>query len=226
MRASVQGGFSAATRQHVRARYRRGLRTLAGMAMIGYARVSTGDQNPESQTARLRDRGCAKVFTDLGVSGKLAARPQWDACRAYLRDSDVLVVTKLDRIGRSVGNLVSVAADLQQRGVDLVVLDQAIDTATPAGRMLFHVLAAIAEFEHDLIAERTRDGLAAARARRGGKLPPRGPSISPDKLTAARQLYQRGEMPARRIAAAVGISRASLYRALPPGGRELSGRRQ
>lgn len=133
----------------------------------------------------------------------------------------MLVVTKLDRIGRSVGNLVSVA-ELHRLGVDMVVLDQAIDTGTPAGRMLFHVLAAIAEFEHDLIAERTRDGLAAARARNGGTLPPRGPSISPDKLAAARQLYQRGDMPAKRIAAVIGISRASLYRALPPGGRAAS----
>jgi len=184
------------------------------MAMIGYARVSTSDQNPEAQAARLRAHGCLRVFT-----GRLASRPQWDACRAFLRDGDVLVVTRLDRVGRSVGNLVSVAGELDRRGVDLLVLDQAIDTATPAGRMLFHVLAAIAEFEHDLIAERTRDGLAAARARRGGALPKRGPSISPDKLAAARKLYQGGDMPARRIAAAVGISRASLYRALPPGGR-------
>jgi DNA invertase Pin-like site-specific DNA recombinase len=193
------------------------IRTLAGMAMSGYARVSTSDQNPEAQAARLREHGCTRIFTDHGVTAMLASRPQWDACRAFLRDGDVLVATKLDRIGRSVGNLVRVAADLQQRGVDLVVLDQAIDTATPAGRMLFHVLATIAE--HDLIAERTRDGLAAARARHGGKLPPRGQSISPDELTATRQLYQRGDMPARRIAAAVGISRASLYRALPPGRR-------
>jgi len=189
------------------------------MAKIGYARVSTSDQNPEAQAARLRGHGCSRVFTDHGVTGKLASRPQWDACRAFLRDGDVLVVTKLDRIGRSVGNLVGVAGELHQLGVDLVVLDQAIDTATPAGRMLFHVLAAIAEFEHDLIAERTRDGLAAARARNGGKLPPRGPSISPDKLAAARQLYHRGDMPARRIAATVGISRASLYRRCRPGAR-------
>jgi DNA invertase Pin-like site-specific DNA recombinase len=196
------------------------------MAMIGYARVSTSDQNPEAQAARLLERGCARVFTDHGVTGRLASRPQWDACRAFLRDGDILVVTKLDRVGRSVGNLVSVAADLHKSGVHLVVLDQAIDTATPAGRMLFHVLAAIAEFEHDLIAERTRDGLAAARARHGGKLPPRGPSISPDKLAAARQLYQRRDMTAKRIAAAVGISRASLYRALPPGGRAMSGSRR
>jgi DNA invertase Pin-like site-specific DNA recombinase len=196
------------------------------MAMIGYARVSTSDQNPDAQAARLGQHGCAPVFTDHGVTGTLANRPQWDACRAYLRYGDVLVVTKLDRIGRSVSNLVSVASDLNWRGVDLTVLDQAIDTATPAGQMLFHVLAAIAEFEHDLIAERTRDGLAAARARNGGKLPARGPSISPDKLAAACQLYQGGDMTARRIAAAVGISRATLYRALPPGGRARSGARR
>jgi len=196
------------------------------MAMTGYARVSTSDQNPEAQAARLREHGCTRVFTDHGVTGRLASRPQWDACRTFLRGGDVLVVTKLDRVGRSVGNLVRVAADLHEHGVDLIVLDQAIDTATPAGRMLFHVLAAIAEFEHDLIAERTRDGVAAARARNGGKLPARGPSISPDKLAAARELYQRGDMPARRIAAAVGISRASLYRALPPRGRTRSGCRR
>jgi DNA invertase Pin-like site-specific DNA recombinase len=122
------------------------VRTLAGMAMIGYARVSTSDQNPDAQAARLCEHGCTRVFSDHGVTGRLASRPQWDACRAFLRDGDVLVVTKLDRVGRSVGNLVSVAADLHENGVDLIVLDQAIDTATPAGRMLFHVLAAIAEF--------------------------------------------------------------------------------
>src|SRR6266702_3979789 len=125
---------------------------------------------PEAQAARLREHGCTRVFTDRGVTGRLASRPQWDACRAFLRDGDVLVVIKLDRIGRSVGNLVSVASELRQLGVDLVVLD--------------------------LIAERTRDGLATARARRGGKLPPRGPSISADKLAAARRLYDRGDMPA------------------------------
>ena len=138
------------------------VRTLAGMAMIGYARVSTSDQNPEAQAARLRAHGCARVFSDHGVTGRLASRPQWDACRAFLRDGDVLVVTKLDRVGRSVGNLVSVAADLHEQGVGLVVLDQAIDTATPAGRMLFHVLAAIAEFT---VISTPREGAEVPRRR-------------------------------------------------------------
>jgi DNA invertase Pin-like site-specific DNA recombinase len=181
------------------------------MAMIGYARVSTTDQNPEAQVARLRAHGCSRVFTDQGITGKLASRPQWDACRAYLRDRDVLVVTKLDRVGRSVATWSGWPLTCTSATSTWSFLDQAIDTATPAGRMLFHVLAAIAEFEHDLIAERTRDGLAAARARYGGKLPARGPSISADTLAAACQLYQRGEMPVRRISAADGISRASLY---------------
>jgi hypothetical protein len=118
----------------------------SGMAKIGYAGVSTSDQNPEAQAARLREHGCTRVFTDHGVTGRLASRPHWDACRAFLRDGDVLIVTKLDRIGRSVGNLVSVAGELHQLGVDLVVLDQAIDTGSPAGRMLVQMLAAIAEF--------------------------------------------------------------------------------
>jgi DNA invertase Pin-like site-specific DNA recombinase len=184
----------------------RGLPGLSGsfetgpVATIGYARVSTSDQNPEVQAARLREHGCEKVFADHGVSGRLASRPQWDACRAFLRSGDVLVVTKLDRIGRSVRNLIEVVGDLERRGVDLVVLDQAINISTPAGRMLFHVLAAISEFERDLANERTRDGLAAAKVRHGGKLPPRGPSISPDKLAVARHLYEQGDMPARRIA--------------------------
>ena len=188
--------------------------------MIGYARVSTSDQNPEAQAVRLRAYGCLRVFTGHGVTGRLASRPQWDACRAFLREGDVLVVTKLDRVGRSVGNLVSVAGELDRRGGGPGGAGSG-DRYQQPGRAdaVPHVLAAIPEFEHDLIAERTRDGLAAARGRRGGTLPKRGPSISPDKLTAARQLYERWAIPTGRIAPAVGISRASLYRALPPGGR-------
>ncbi len=183
-------------------------------AVIGYCRVSTTDQHPEAQAARLREHGCARIFTDHGVTGTKASRPEWDKCLDHLRAGDTLVTTRLDRIGRSLANLIEVVQQLGERGVNLVVLDQAIDTTTASGKLLFHVIGAIAEFERDLIAERTRDGLAAARERHGGSLPVRGPSITEDKLAVARELFARRDMPAKRIAEVVGISRASLYRLL------------
>lgn len=189
------------------------------MAVIGYERVSRLVQHPEAQTARLRDYGCTMVYTDHGVSGAKTSRPQWDRCLDHLREGDTLVAVRLDRLGRSLKNLIEVVQQLADRGVDLVVLDQQIDTTTASGRLLFHMIAAIAEFERDLVRERVADGMAAARERHGGKLPARGPSIDPGKLDVARDLYARGELPAKRIAEIVGISRASLYRALPPGGR-------
>lgn len=192
------------------------------MAVIGYERVSRLVQHPEAQTARLRDYGCTTVYTDHGVSGAKASRPQWDRCLDHLREGDTLVAVRLDRLGRSLTNLIEVVQQLAGRGVDLVVLDQQIDTTTASGRLLFHMIAAIAEFERDLLRERVADGLAAARERHGGKLPVRGPSIDPGKLDVARELYARGELPAKRIAEIIGISRASLYRALPRGGRRMA----
>lgn len=134
----------------------------------GYARVSTNDQHPEAQSERLRAAGCALVWTDKGVSGTQARRPQWDKLLAALQPGDELVCVKLDRIGRSVGNLVEVVEELRTREVELVVLDQGIDTSTPSGKLLFHVIAAIAEFERDLIVERTLDGQLSVR--RAGNL--------------------------------------------------------
>src|SRR5216684_1688776 len=133
------------------------------MTKIGYARASTRDQHPENQAERLIEAGCDPklVFVDEGASGAKASRPEWDRCLAQLRKGDVLVAVKLDRIGRSIRNLIDVAEMLRERGVDLVILDQAIDTTTPAGRFMFHILAALAEMERELIRERTRDGLAA-----------------------------------------------------------------
>lgn len=135
------------------------------MTRIGYARVSTGDQHPEAQEDRLRANGCELVFTDTGVSGSQARRPQWDKLLENLRAGDELACVKLDRIGRSVANLVEVVGALRAAEVELIVLDQNIDTRTPAGKLLFHMLAAIAEFERDLIIERTRDGQLAVRRR-------------------------------------------------------------
>jgi DNA invertase Pin-like site-specific DNA recombinase len=184
----------------------------------GYARVSTRDQHPEAQTERLQAAGCEKIFTDEGVSGKYASRPHWDECLAYLRPGDTLITVKLDRIGRSLKNLIEVVNTLRERGVNLVVLDQAIDTTTPAGKLIFHVLGAIAEFERDLITERTMDGLAAARAR--GRVGGSDPKLSRAQKQRAREMYdERGPDGKRRwtvaeIGNTFGVSRPTIYRAL------------
>lgn len=182
------------------------------MALIGYARVSTDDQHPEAQTIRLREAGCEKVFVDHGVSGKLASRPELDACLGYVREGDTLVIVKLDRLGRSVRHLIDQVEQLHRIGVDLRALDQAIDTRTPTGKMLFHILAAVAEFERDLLIERTRDGLNAAKAR--GRTGGRRPVLTPEKLSIAMQQVAAGKMTMEQIAKAVGVSRATLYRHL------------
>lgn len=181
---------------------------------IGYARVSTADQHTDGQEARLRENGADEVFIDHGVSGRLAKRPGWDKCMARLREGDVLVVTKLDRLGRSLQNLVDVVKILGERDVGLKVLDQDLDTTTKNGKLIFHIMAALAEWEADMISERTVEGLAAARERHGGKLPTRKPSLSPDKTKWAAELMERREMSAGRIAEMLGVSRATLYRSL------------
>jgi DNA invertase Pin-like site-specific DNA recombinase len=186
----------------------------------GYARVSTRDQHPEAQEARLLAAGCdpAHIFSDHGVSGKYASRPEWDRCLSYLRSGDVLVTVKLDRIGRSIKDLINVVDTLRSRDIDLLVLDQQIDTTTPAGKLLFHVLAAIAEFERDLIRERTMDGLAAARAlgHKGGAQP----KLKPAQADRARKLYYavgqdgKREHTVAEIGAMFGVSRQTIYRVL------------
>ena len=181
---------------------------------IGYARVSTDSQTNDPQTDRLDAAGCDRIYTDV-ITGKLASRPEWDRCLDTLRSGDVLVIVRLDRIGRSVRNLIEVVAGLGSRGVDLLVLDQAIDTTTPAGKLIFHVLAAIAEFERDLISERTRDGLAAARAR--GRTGGRKPKLSAHQVDVVRRMYGATGTDGKRaytvaeIAEAVGVHRTTIY---------------
>lgn len=184
------------------------------MARIGYARVSTIDQHPEMQAAALGQAGCERTFTDHGVSGAKTARPQLDACLVYLRPGDELVVWKLDRLGRSVSHLVHVVGQLRERQIGFVSLTEGFDTTTPAGRLLFHILAALAEMERELTRERTLAGLAQARAE--GRLGGRKTVMSPERVSVASALLAEGR-PVSEVARVLGVGRATLYRALPIG---------
>ncbi len=185
---------------------------------IGYGRVSTRDQNPDGQRDALDAAGCDEVFIDK-ASGKLASRPQLDkALLVAARAGDQLVVTKLDRLGRSLEHLIALSTQLQARGVDLVVLDQGIDTSTAVGRMFFQILGAIAEFEHALMSERTRDGLDAARAR--GRTGGQKPKLTARQAKLAQEMYDELGADGRRahtvqqIADEFGVTRPTIYRHL------------
>lgn len=184
------------------------------MAKIGYARVSTRNQNDDSQTDELTAAGCERIFTDRGVSGKHASRPELDRCLAYLREGDVLVITRLSRAMRSLRHLLDLAAELQARGVGLVVLKQDIDTTSATGRLVFHILAAIDEWQRELIVEGTHEGLAAARAR--GRVGGRKPKLTDAQVRHARELYDAGDRSVADIAKLLGVSRQTVYRALEP----------
>lgn len=189
------------------------------MARIGYGRVSTTDQHSRAQLDALIEAGCDPklIFIDNGVSGIKASRPQLDLCLSKLRKGDVLVITRLDRLGRSVANLVALVDKLGQMDVELVVTTQGLDTTTPGGKLLFNIMASIAEFERDLISERTREGLKAAKAR--GKLGGRKVSYTEHQAQTARDLHAKGELTAEEIGSVLGKSRATVYRMI----RETSG---
>ncbi|RRY64517.1 recombinase family protein [Klebsiella pneumoniae] len=180
------------------------------MALIGYARVSTAEQDTALQTDALRNAGGERVFEDT-ASGAKADRPGLADALAYLRDGDVLVVWRLDRLGRSLPHLIETVGKLEARGVGFRSLTENIDTTTPGGRLIFHVFGALGQFERDLIRERTKAGLtaAAARGRKGG----RKPVVTADKLQRARELVANG-LNAREAAARLKVGKTALYAAL------------
>jgi DNA invertase Pin-like site-specific DNA recombinase len=178
---------------------------------IGYARVSTLEQDEALQHDALTAAGCERVFVDR-VSGKLEHRPALDAMLEQLCPGDSVTVWRLDRLGRSLRHLIDVVADLERRDVTFRSLTEALDTSTPGGKLTFHLFGALAEFEHALIRERTMAGLAAARARgrKGGR-----PTVwTPDKLQTARKMYDSRDYDVAAIGRVIGVSRASVYRAL------------
>lgn len=163
--------------------------------------------------------GCEKVFQEH-ASGVLSQRPQLDACLRYLREGDTLVITRLDRLGRSMKHLKAIVDELEARKVTFRVVEQQIDTSSSGGRLFFHILAGFAEWEHDLIVERTRDGLAAARAR--GRKGGRKPKMTPAKIKAAQSMYGAknpdgsATYTVSEIAQVLGVSRATIYDHLEP----------
>jgi DNA invertase Pin-like site-specific DNA recombinase len=179
--------------------------------LLGYARVSTIEQKAHLQTDALKTAGCLRVWTDK-ASGTLDHRPKLDQVLDHLRPGDTLVVWRLDRLGRNLRHLIATVTDLQARKVGFRSLTEGIDTTTPAGRLVFHIFAALAEFETALICERTVAGLEAARAR--GKVGGRPRTMTDDKLAVARHLYDEGELPLGAIAATIEVSRSTLYRHL------------
>jgi DNA invertase Pin-like site-specific DNA recombinase len=183
-----------------------GCETVSGMGhLLGYARVSTTDQHPQLQVDALQRAGCYRVFTET-ASGAHTDRPTLTQVLDQLRPGDTLVVWKLDRLGRSLRHLVDTVTGLAERGIGFRSLQEAIDTTIPGGKLVFHVFAALAEFERDLIRERTTAGLAAARAR--GR-----PSVmTAHKLKVAEEMYRSGQYTVSAIAATLGVSRASIYR--------------
>ncbi len=179
--------------------------------LIGYARVSTQDQNLDLQTEALTKAGCKRIFNDK-ISGSRAERPGLTKALEMLREGDTLIVWKLDRLGRSVKNLVDLVGELHKQGIQFKSLTDAIDTGTPSGRFFFHVMASLAEMERELIVERTRAGLDVARqlGRKGG----RKPKMTDSKIESAKKLLASG-VPPKDVAKNLGVSVPTLYRWVP-----------
>lgn len=178
---------------------------------IGYARVSTKDQNLDRQIDSLTAAGCEKIFSDK-ISGVKFERPELTMLTSQIRSGDVVVIYKLDRLGRSLKDLLTIVSDFEEKGVSFISLQDNIDTTTASGKLIFHIFASLAEFERDLISERTKAGLSAARARgrMGGR--PKGLSDEAKKTAlAAETLYRTGDHSISEICGQLGISKPTLY---------------
>jgi DNA invertase Pin-like site-specific DNA recombinase len=183
--------------------------------LIGYARVSTHEQTLALQQDALTKAGCIKIFTDA-ASGAKTERIGLEQALGYVRKGDTLVVWRLDRLGRSLPHLISTMTDLEERGIGFKSLTENIDTTTSGGKLIFHIFGALAEFERNLIRERTQAGLTAARAR--GKKGGRPKVLTGRKLSIAQDLYDKRH-PISEILQTLKISKATLYRALKTGER-------
>jgi len=175
---------------------------------VGYARVSTADQHLRLQEDALKSAGCKEIFHDI-ASGAKTMRPGLEDALAYLREGDTIVVWKLDRLGRSIQHLIQTVKDLNDKNIGLQSLRENIDTATSGGKLIFHIFSALAEFEKDLISERTKAGLKAARVR--GKMGGRPPLLDNRQINRMIQMYDEGKNTVAEICKIYDISRPSFY---------------
>jgi DNA invertase Pin-like site-specific DNA recombinase len=185
--------------------------------LIGYARVSTHEQTLALQQDALTKAGCTRIFTDT-ASGTKTERKGLDEAIAYVRNGDILVVWRLDRLGRSLPHLITTLTGLEGRGIGFKSLTENIDTTTSGGKLIFHIFGALAEFERNLIKERTTAGLMAARTR--GRLGGRPKALRNKRVSIAQALYNNKENSIAEICRTLRISRATLYRHIKTGERE------
>jgi DNA invertase Pin-like site-specific DNA recombinase len=180
--------------------------------LIGYARVSTLDQNLALQRDALSEAGCERIFIEQ-MSGAVADRPELMAALQFARGGDTLVVWKLDRLARSLKQLIETVETLRERGINFRSLTEALDTTTAQGRLVFHMFGALAEFERGLILERTRAGLQAAR--KAGRTGGRPPKMTDKDIQAAKAMLAHPDIGVAEVARRLGVSQATLYRHIP-----------
>lgn len=179
---------------------------------IGYARTSTNDQNTDLQLDALKDADCEKVFEEK-ASGAQRDRPQLKKALEYARDGDTIIVWKLDRLARSLKQLIETVEDLESRNIGFQSLSENIDTTTNGGKLIFHIFASLAEFERGIIRERTKAGLEAARAR--GRVGGRPPALKQNDIAVAKALLAEPDITVKEIAKRLGVSVSTLYKHLP-----------